>query len=80
LFDPPAVAGLVRRCRAGRATGFLENQALVAVLSAQIWYGRFIGSAHEVSGLSLDDADVLLGDSIHAPVDSDVDRHTWTDR
>jgi asparagine synthase (glutamine-hydrolysing) len=80
LFDPAAVAGLVRRCRDGRATGFLENQALVAVLSAQIWYRRFIDDAHQGSGLSLDDADVLLGDSIHAPVDHDVDRHIWNDR
>jgi asparagine synthase (glutamine-hydrolysing) len=80
LFEPSAVEGLVRRCRSGRATGFLENQALVAVLSAQIWYQRFIGSAPEGSALPLDDADVLLGDSVHAPVDSDVDRQTWTER
>jgi hypothetical protein len=80
LFEPSAVEGLVRRCRSGRATGFLENQALVAVLSAQIWYQRFIGSAPEGSALPLDDADVLLGDSAHAPVDSDVDRQTWTER
>jgi asparagine synthase (glutamine-hydrolysing) len=42
IFNPEAVAGLVRRCRAGRATGFRENQALVAILSTQIWYDVFI--------------------------------------
>src|SRR5690606_10561871 len=37
IFDPRFVEGLVRRCRSGRATGFRENQALVAVLSTQLW-------------------------------------------
>ena len=32
------VAGLVRRCRAGRATGFRENMALMGVLSTQVWH------------------------------------------
>lgn len=45
LFRPEAVAGLVRRCRSGRATGFRENQALVAILSTQIWHTAFFGSA-----------------------------------
>jgi asparagine synthase (glutamine-hydrolysing) len=69
MFEPTAVAGLVRRCRAGRATSFLENQALVGVLSAQIWYERFIGSPPDGVALSLDGADILLGDSLHASVD-----------
>lgn len=43
LFDPRAVAGLVRRCEAGRATGFAENQALVAILSSQLWHRAFLG-------------------------------------
>ena len=42
FFDPNAVAGLIRRCAAGRAAGFAENQALVAILSTQLWYDRFI--------------------------------------
>lgn len=45
IFDPRAVAGLVRRCRAGAATGFGENQALVAVLSTQLWYDSFLREA-----------------------------------
>jgi asparagine synthase (glutamine-hydrolysing) len=69
LFEPAAVDGLVRRCRAGRAVGFLENQALVAVLSAQIWYQRFFTFAPTGATLSLDRADVLLGDGLHTPVE-----------
>ena len=42
LFEPAAVAGLVRRCRAGTATGFRESQALVAILSTELWYRQFI--------------------------------------
>lgn len=45
IFDPRLVEGLVRRCRAGRATGFRENQALVAILSTQLWHREFIGGA-----------------------------------
>jgi asparagine synthase (glutamine-hydrolysing) len=44
LFSPPAVAGLVRRCRTGRAAGFRENQALVAILSTELWHREFIGA------------------------------------
>jgi asparagine synthase (glutamine-hydrolysing) len=43
FFQPEAVAGLVRRCHAGRATGFRENQALVAILSTQLWHGAHFG-------------------------------------
>ena len=42
LFDPRAVAGLLRRCRSGRATGFRESQALVAILSTQLWHRQFV--------------------------------------
>lgn len=41
IFDSRAVEGLVRRCRAGRATGVAENQALVAVLSTELWHHEF---------------------------------------
>jgi asparagine synthase (glutamine-hydrolysing) len=44
IFDPIAVAGLVRRCAAGLATGFGENQALVAVLSTHLWHHEFMVS------------------------------------
>ena len=58
VFDPKAVAGLVRRCASGRATGFRENQALVAILSTQLWHHQFIGSAPGSVELSVDGADV----------------------
>lgn len=42
VFDSSAVAGLLRRCRSGRAVGFRESQALVAILSTQLWHSLFI--------------------------------------
>jgi hypothetical protein len=45
IFNPQAVAGLVRRCRAGRADGFRENQALVAILSTELWHREFLGAS-----------------------------------
>ena len=42
MFDPKIVSGLLRRCRSGRATGFRENQALVAILSTQLWHRAFV--------------------------------------
>jgi asparagine synthase (glutamine-hydrolysing) len=45
IYDERAVAGLVRRCRAGRATGFRENMALMGVLSTQVWHETFVGGA-----------------------------------
>jgi len=41
VFEPGAVAGLVKRCRSGRATGARESQALVAILSTQLWHQEF---------------------------------------
>ncbi len=65
-FDPDAVAGLVRRCRAGRAVGFLENQALVGILSTQLWHQQFLASLQTVRPLAPEGADVLLGSAVHA--------------
>ena len=48
IFDERAVSGLMRRCRAGKATGFRENQAFVAILSTQLWHRQFIRSSHTV--------------------------------
>ncbi|HEX2083230.1 MAG TPA: hypothetical protein VHF86_07085, partial [Xanthomonadaceae bacterium] len=36
LFDPQAVGRLFEKCRAGRATGFADNQAFVGVLSTML--------------------------------------------
>jgi asparagine synthase (glutamine-hydrolysing) len=41
IFDPARVAGLLRRCRAGKASGFREGMALVGILSTQVWHERF---------------------------------------
>ncbi len=35
-FDPPAVARLMDKCRAGRAIGFVDNMAFVGVLSTML--------------------------------------------
>ncbi len=43
VFDERRVAGLVRRCRSGRATGLREGMALVGVLSTQVWHETFCG-------------------------------------
>ena len=43
-WEPRAVAGLVARCRAGRATGTRESQALAAVLSTQLWHRAYFGT------------------------------------
>jgi asparagine synthase (glutamine-hydrolysing) len=43
LFDEQRVAGLVRRCRSGRASGLREGMALVGVLSTQAWHEIFCG-------------------------------------
>ncbi|MDO8184246.1 asparagine synthase (glutamine-hydrolyzing) [Conexibacter sp. JD483] len=45
IFDPVRVGGLLRRCRAGKATGFREGMALVGVLSTQLWHERYCASA-----------------------------------
>jgi asparagine synthase (glutamine-hydrolysing) len=65
-FEPSAVAGLVRRCQAGRAAGFLENQALVGILSTQLWHRSFFAAPAAVAPLPPQGADVVLGSSIHA--------------
>jgi asparagine synthase (glutamine-hydrolysing) len=40
-FDPDAVALLARKCGAQGAGGFRDNQALVGILSAQLWHREF---------------------------------------
>jgi asparagine synthase (glutamine-hydrolysing) len=44
VFDPAAVRGLVRRCRSGHATGVREGQALVAILSTELWQREFLAA------------------------------------
>jgi asparagine synthase (glutamine-hydrolysing) len=49
MFDAQTVAGLVRRCESGRATGASESQALVAVLSTQLWHQAFMADSRGVA-------------------------------
>ena len=37
---PARVGGLLKRCRAGRATGMREGMALVGILSTQLWHSE----------------------------------------
>ena len=66
VFSPAAVAGLTRRCSAGFVTAQRENQALVGVLSTQLWHHQFIQSAPSVRALPAHGADVMLTESIPA--------------
>ena len=63
LFDPAAVAGLVRRCEAGRASGFAENQALVGILSTQLWHDTFVRASWDQREADLPSLDGLLEDT-----------------
>jgi asparagine synthase (glutamine-hydrolysing) len=66
IFSPAAVNGLVRRCRAGLVAGFRENQAIVGILSTQLWHHQFIERAVSVAPLPVQGASVLLGDTVPA--------------
>src|SRR2546422_8933758 len=48
MFEPRAVAGLMRRCQAGVATGGREIQALFPVGSAALWYRQLMADAAHV--------------------------------
>ena len=39
-----ARGGLLKRCRAGRATGMREGMALVGILSTQLWHAELCGA------------------------------------
>ena len=66
IWSPRAVEGLVRRCRTGQAISFRENQALLAVLSTQLWHHQFITSFAPPRSLDIATADVVIQDT--APV------------
>lgn len=67
VFEPRAVDGLVRRCRAGKATGFRENQALVAILSTQLLHHTFCAGAGASSGhMPWQRPDVHLTDNVES--------------
>ena len=41
-FEPTMVGRLVDKCRAGKATGFADNQAFVGILSTMLLHDGFI--------------------------------------
>lgn len=65
VFDPSAVAGLVKRCRAGRTNSARESQALVAILSTQLWHQEFFSQPSRPAG-QMAPADVEL----HEPAEA----------
>jgi len=64
IFSPAAVGGLVRRCQAGLSHALGENQAMVGVLSTQLWHHQFIERALSIPPLPASEASVLLGDGV----------------
>jgi asparagine synthase (glutamine-hydrolysing) len=63
IFASDAVAALARRAQSGRSLGVWENQALVAVLSSQLWHEQFVRGSRATIPLGLQDADVVLRES-----------------
>ena len=56
-FDPVAVGKLFEKCRAGRAIGFADNMAFVAILSTMLLHEQFVrggGQAPSSPGLPAD--------------------------
>jgi len=47
FFDPLLVARLVAKCRAGRAIGFADNMAFVAILSTMLLHEQLV-RGHEI--------------------------------
>ena len=64
MFAPRAVAGLVGRCRAGKATSVRENQALLGILSSQLWHQQFLARPVVVQPLDVGAADVHVHDAV----------------
>ena len=68
IFAPAAVEGLVRRAKAGRTIGDAENQAVVAILSTQLWHREFVSAPRHAAPLAWEEADVRAADAEIASV------------
>ncbi|MGH7679793.1 MAG: asparagine synthase-related protein, partial [Gemmatimonadaceae bacterium] len=68
VWSPRAVEGLVRRCRSAQAISFRENQALLGVLSTQLWHHRFIQTIPSAPPLDVNGADIVLQEDVPASV------------
>ena len=53
LFDASAVAKLMEKCRAGKATGFADNMAFVGVVSTMLLHAQFVAPASGPQRLSI---------------------------
>jgi len=60
IFDPAAARGLVRRCRTGQASGVREGQALVAILSTQLWQREFLETPVESGAMRYESGRFVL--------------------
>jgi asparagine synthase (glutamine-hydrolysing) len=68
IFSPSAVGGLMRRYRAGVNVTSEDNQALIGVLTTQLWHHQFVESSLFITPLPVSEASVILSDK--APVTS----------
>ena len=64
IWDPRKVTGLIRRCRGGQVISARENQALLGVLSTQLWHQQFVAIRPANAALDVDGADVMLQDAL----------------
>ena len=58
-FDAGATAKLFEKCRAGRAIGFSDNMAFVAILSTMLLHEQFI-LGHNMSAVGQPSANVVV--------------------
>jgi len=63
IFAEAPVNDFVQRCKTGPRPARGEIQAMVGVLSTQLWYYQFIESARRFPALPVSEAGILLGDS-----------------
>lgn len=66
VFSPPSVDGLVRRCGDGHTVDVRENQAIVGVLSTQLWHHQFIDRISLPTPLPVRGASVMLSETAPA--------------
>lgn len=67
VWEPRRVDGIVRRCRSGNAISARENQALLGILSTQLWHHRFITNPQPAPPLQPARADVMLHEAVAVP-------------
>jgi asparagine synthase (glutamine-hydrolysing) len=61
-FDPESTGKLVRKCRAGKATGFRDNMAFVGILSVQILDDLFVNNREAAPDIP--DRDLVIIDEL----------------